>query len=130
MSGSGSIVSVFNSHLIDFFQDVLNIFPENTDILAGKNSIIAIKKMNPSIIIKIWKKYIANIYQAQIEADDVTFFTGKDYANDLVNSNNSDAILETINRLREPIKLMDPSDQAKTMKYIKNLTKMSLLYNS
>ena len=130
MSGSGSIVSVFNSHLIDFFQDVLNIFPENTDILAGKNSIIAIKKMNPSIIIKIWKKYIANIYQAQIEADDVTFFTGKDYANDLVNSNNSDAILETINRLREPIKLMDPSDQSKTMKYIKNLTKMSLLYNS
>ena len=109
---------------------MLNIFPENTDILAGKNSIIAIKKMNPSIIIKIWKKYIANISPAQIEADDVTFFTGKDYANDLVNSNNSDAILETINRLREPIKLMDPSDQAKTMKYIKNLTKMSLLYNS
>jgi hypothetical protein len=126
---SVNIVSTFNDHLIEFFQDVSNIFPENTDIRTGKNSILTIKKMNPSIIIKIWKKYIANIYQTQIEAGDISFFIGKDYSNDLINSTNSDSILETINRLRDPIRLMNDSDQIKTMKYIKNLTKLSLMYN-
>ena len=129
MNGGESLLSLFNNHLIEFFNDVLNIFPENTDILTSKNSIIAVKKMNPSIVIKIWKKYIALPYQKQIEANDVTFFIGKDYANDLVNSKNPDATLEMINRLRDPVSNMNPSDQDKTMKYIKNLTKMSMMYN-
>lgn len=129
MNGGESLLSLFNNHLIEFFNDVLNIFPENTDILTSKNSIMAVKKMNPSIVIKIWKKYIALPYQKQIEANDVTFFIGKDYANDLVNSKNPDATLEMINRLRDPVSKMNPSDQDKTMKYIKNLTKMSMMYN-
>lgn len=129
MNGGESLLSLFNNHLIELFNDVLNIFPENTDILTSKNSIIAVKKMNPSIVIKIWKKYIALPYQKQIEANDVTFFIGKDYTNDLVNAYNSDSTLEMINRLRDPVSKMNPSDQDKTMKYIKNLTKMSLMYN-
>ena len=129
MNGGESLLSLFNNHLIEFFNDVLNIFPENTDILTSKNSIMAVKKMNPSIVIKIWKKYIALPYQKQIEANDVTFFIGKDYANDLVNSQNPDATLDMINRLRDPVSKMNPSDQDKTMKYIKNLTKMSMMYN-
>ena len=123
-----SLVSIFNNHLIECFDDILNVFPLNTDILAAKNSIIAVKKMNPAIVIKTWKKYIADRYLEQINNDDASFFISKDYSNDLVNSYNPDKIIETINRLRDPIRNMNESDQFKTMKYIKNLTKMSLLY--
>lgn len=123
-----SLVSIFNNHLIECFDDILNVFPSNTDILAAKNSIITIKQMNPAIVIKTWKKYIADRYLEQINNDDVSFFISKDYSNDLVYSHNPDKIIETINRLRDPIRNMNESDQFKTMKYIKNLTKMSLLY--
>jgi hypothetical protein len=123
-----SLVSIFNNHLIECFDDILIVFPSNTDILAAKNSIIAIKQMNPAIVIKTWKKYIADRYLEQINNDDVSFFISKDYSNDLVYSHNPDKIIETINRLRDPIRNMNESDQIKTMKYIKNLTKMSLLY--
>jgi hypothetical protein len=123
-----SLVSIFNDHLIECFDDILNVFPANTDILAAKNSIIAVKKMNPAIVIKTWKKYIADRYLEQINNDDVSFFISKDYSNDLIYSYNPDKIIDTINRLRDPIRNMDESDQVKTMKYIKNLTKMSLLY--
>jgi hypothetical protein len=123
-----SLVSIFNDHLIECFDDILNVFPANTDILAAKNSIIAVKKMNPAIVIKTWKKYIADRYLEQINNDDVSFFISKDYSNDLIYSYNPDKIIDTINRLRDPIRNMNESDQVKTMKYIKNLTKMSLLY--
>jgi len=50
-----SIVSGFNSHLVDFFEDIQTIFPDNVDILTGKNSILAFKKVNPALIIRIWQ---------------------------------------------------------------------------
>jgi hypothetical protein len=123
-----SIVSVFNQHFLEMFEDIQNIFPNNADILTAKNSILAFKKMNPVIIIRVWKKYIANVYNDQIENDDISFFIDKDYRNDLEYTKNPDAIMDVINRIREPVRNMNHSDQVKTMKYIKNLTKLSLLY--
>jgi hypothetical protein len=49
----------------------------------------------------------------------------KDYSSDIAESNNSDKIMESINRLREPIRNMGPDNQEKVMKYIQNLTKLS-----
>jgi hypothetical protein len=123
-----NLVTIFNEHLVAFFDDVQSIFPENVDILTGKNSILAFRKINPALIIRIWATYIASVYSVQIENNDVSFFLGKDYSADLTYANNAEKIMETINRLREPISKMTQSDQAKTMKYIKNLSKISIMY--
>ena len=125
-----SLITIFNDHFMEFIDDIQSIFPYNTDILTAKNSFIAIKKMNPAIIIKIWLKYIASIYKDQIDNDDISFFVSKDYAADLVNSTNSDKIMESINRLRDPVSKMNSDEQSKTMKYIKNLTRISLMYKA
>jgi hypothetical protein len=124
-----SIISVFNTHFVEFLDDILTIFPTNVNILTAKNSILAFKKINPSIIIKVWKTYISNVYLEQINNDDISFFITKDYSKDLIYSANPDKIMEAINELREPIRQMNPGDQQKTMKYLKNLTKLSLMYN-
>ena len=129
MSNS-SIVSIFNQHFIEMFDDILVIFPNNVDIMTAKNSILTFKKMNPAIIIKVWHKYIANKYKEQIDNDDISFFINKDYSNDLEYMKNPDVIMDVINRIREPVNNMNKSDQVKTMKYIKNLTKLSLSYSS
>lgn len=125
-----SIVSAFNSHLVDFFEDIQTIFPDNVDILTGKNSILAFKKVNPALIIRIWATYIASVYAEQIENNDLSFFIGKDYKEDLVYTSNAENIMAIINRIREPISRMNPDDQIKTMKYIKNLSKLSIMYVS
>ena len=98
------------------------------DILTGKNSILAFKKINPALIIRIWATYIASVYSVQIENNDISFFIDKDYSTDLTYTTNADKIMETINRLRDPISKMNPEDQIKTMKYIKNLSKLSMLH--
>ena len=77
------------------------------------------------MIVKIWKVFIAEKYRSEIEAGDISFFADKDYSSDVASSNSSDKIMESIDRLRGPIKNMSPENQAKTMKYIQNLTKLS-----
>jgi hypothetical protein len=122
-----NILNAFNDHFIEFLNDVQSVFPNDPDILAAKNALIMIRKANPKMIVKIWKTFIADKYRTQIEANDISFFLSKDYSSDVSNTQNSDKIMESINRLREPIKNMGHENQAKVMKYIQNLTKLCYL---
>jgi len=124
---TANILTAFNDHFVDFISDIHNVFPEDADVLSAKNSLLAIRKANPKMIVKIWNAFIVGKYKEQIEAGDLSFFMNKDYSSDVVNAQNSDKIMEAINRLREPIKQMTPDSQAKTMKYIQNLTKLAAL---
>jgi len=120
-----NILTAFNDHFLQFINDVQLVFPEDSDVLAAKNALIAIRKANPKMIVKIWKIFIADKYRRQIDEHDISFFLTKDYSSDVSSSNNSDKIMESIDRLREPIRNMGPENQAKVMKYIENLTKLS-----
>jgi hypothetical protein len=81
------------------------------------------------MIVKIWRVFIAEKYRNEILAGDIAFFIDKDYGTDVSTSYNSDKILESINRLREPIRNMGEENQAVVMKYIQNLTKLSDMCN-
>ncbi len=122
-----NILTAFNDHFIDFVSDVQSVFPEDPDILSTKNGLVAVRKANPKMIVKIWNAYVVGKYKPEIEAGNIAFFINKDYASDVSVAANSDKIMESINRLREPIRQMTPDDQAKTMKYIQNLTKLAAM---
>ena len=122
-----NFVTIFNDHFNEFVNDIQSVFPDDTDILTAKNALLAIRKANPKLIVRIWLKYVYNPYKEQIEAGNITFFLVKDYANDLAIIDNSDKIMESINRLRSTIKNMSLENQAKTMKYIQNLSKLAML---
>ena len=124
---SANILSAFNDHFVDFLTDIQRAFPDDVDILAAKNSLLQIRKMNPKMIVKIWKTFIVDKYKSEIEAGSIEFFINKDYSSDLVVADNSDKIMASINRLREPVKNMTAEDQAKTMKYMQNLSKLAML---
>ena len=124
---SNNILTAFNDHFLEFINDVQAVFPDDPDILSAKNALIMIRKANPKMIVKIWKTFIADKYKNQINSNDISFFLEKDYSSDVSKSNNSDKIMESIDRLREPIRNMGPDNQAKVMKYIQNLTKLSEL---
>ena len=124
---SSNILSAFNDHFIEFVNDVQQVFPDDQDVLVAKNSLIAIRKANPKMIVKIWNVFIVDKYKPQIERGEIGFFIDKDYSTDLENAQNANHIIEAINRLREPIRMMSPQEQGKTMKYIQNLTKLSAM---
>ena len=122
-----NIVTIFNTHFAEFLQDVQNVFPDDVDIKTANNSLLAIRKANPKILMKIWNNYVAIPYKDHIEKGDIEFFISKDYSTDFKNNDHSDKIMSSINRLREPIKMMTPENRAKTMKYMQNLSKLSLM---
>jgi hypothetical protein len=122
-----NILLTFNNQFIEFINYIETIFPDDTDIVTSKNAFILARKSNPKIIIKIWKTCIVLKYKTEIESGDLSFFINKDYSQDIY-STNYDKIMECIDRLRQPIKNMDPTQQHTTMKYIQILTKLSDLY--
>jgi len=126
-SPNTNLLTVFNDHFIEFITDIHNVFPDDADILTAKNSLIAIRKANPKLIVKIWIQYVATPYKEEIMAGNIEFFIDKDYANDLTRTGNSDQIMSSIDRLRGPVKQMTPNDQLKTMKYIQNLSKIAFM---
>lgn len=122
---STNLIQVFNDHFAEFVNDIHSVFPDDVDILTAKNSLTTIRKANPKLIVKIWSTYVVAPYMKEIESGDINFFVTKDYSNDLVVNQNSDKIMESINRLRTPVKQMTLENQGKTMKYIQNLTKLA-----
>jgi hypothetical protein len=124
---SANLVSVFNNHFEEFISDIQSVFPDDADILTAKNALLTIRKANPKLLVKIWNSYVVVPYKDQIEKGDIQFFVEKDYSNDLARNDNADKIKESIDRLRNPVKMMSHENQMKTMKYIQNLTKISLM---
>ena len=130
MTASASLVTVFNNHFNEFLEDIQTVFPEDVDIRTAKNSLIAIRKANPKLLIKIWNTHVAAPYMSAIEEGNIDFFISKDYSQDISKVDNSDTIMQSIDRIREPIKAMSKENQDKTMKYIQNLSKLSISYEN
>jgi len=122
-----NLVTVFNDHFAEFVNDIQSVFPDDPDILTAKNALLTIRKANPKLLVKIWFKFVYTPYKTEIEAGDVNFFLTKDYSSDLARNENAEKIMESIDRLRKPVKEMSHENQAKTMKYIQNLSKLSLM---
>jgi len=122
-----NFLSVFNDHFSEFIDDIQSVFPNDIDILTAKNSLLAVRKANPKLLVRIWLKYVVIPYQTEIESGDIEFFINKDYATDLSRTGNPDKIMEAIDRIRNPVKQMSDDAQGKSMKYIQNLSKLALL---
>ena len=123
-------LTIFNDHFIEFVDDILNVFPDNVDILTAKKSFLLIRKTNPKLIIKVFRNHVIDKYSNFIDEGNIDFFINKDYSNDLTDADSSDKIIEAIDRLRKPISEMDNTNQLKVMKYIQNLTKLANIYCS
>jgi hypothetical protein len=122
-------ILIFNNQFSQFIDDILSIFPNDVDILSAKNSLNLIRKTNPKLLITIWHKYVVIPYKEQINASNYNFFIEKDYSQDLKKNDNASKIMQSIDKFREPIKTMSVDNKVKTMKYIENLSKLSLLYH-
>lgn len=129
MADKTVVLRAFNNHLFDFIDDVMSVFPENVDIKASRTSLEYTKKLNPTMIIKIWYSYIYSPYAAIIDAGDLEFFVNKDYSADVSNLPNSRDILAAVDSLRDPIRGMSEENKTHSLSYIQNLCRLSNAYN-
>ena len=123
------ILKIFNTQLLEFIEDLLIIFPKDIDLCASKNAILLLKKVNPKALLINWKYYVTDKYKKQIMAGDIDFFLTKQYNDDMDDIEDKGAALMAIERLRPVFKKIGKENKKKASKYLKNLTKLSELYN-
>ena len=124
-------VKIFNDHFMEFVEDIIQVFPNEVNLIAGKNSLVLIKKSNPRLILKFFQEFIYDKYKIEIINGDIDYFLNKDYMDDFKNCENVDLInkiLESINKIKEPIKRMNSEEKEKVVKYMQNLIKIMDLY--
>lgn len=120
-----NFTKVFNELFFKLVTTVKNYFPNDTTINAAEKSLIAIKKMNPGLIFRVWVYYVDTPYKKEIQGNNIDFFVNKDYSEDLKDySHDYSVISNAIDRFREPIKNMDSENQAVIMGYIQSLSKL------
>ncbi len=118
----------FNDHFKEMMNDIETVLPNDVDVKTAKNSMTAIMKVNPKIVIDVWYRRVALLYKSKIEAGDISFFLDKDYAEDVNLGEKTDVVMDGLNRLRGPIINLGTHNHEKAMKYLQNLSKLSELY--
>jgi hypothetical protein len=109
--------------------DVVNIFPNNDHLIKSKEYFESIKKLNPTLIIKVWHTYICLPYKTKIEEGDLDFFFEKDYSEDLKYMHNSEEIIQVINTtFREPLRNMDEINRTHCKNHFQVISKLCNKY--
>lgn len=122
------IVSTFNTQFIDCLTEITDVYPDNLKFKKYKRYIESVKKMNPGLLIKVWKKHITDKYEAKIEEGNLDYFLNKDYKEDLSSLEKAEPIEAIIDDIRAIIVDMSQENRDSSFKYIKNLTKLSKHY--
>lgn len=123
------IMRTFIKHLIEMLDDILRIYPENIEILTSKKTIETFKQFNPSIVVKSWYNFVYVKYKKEIELGNLDFFFEKDYSKDLNHLEDNNKIMEMIDNVRIPLSNMSLTNKEHTISYLKNLNKLSMIYN-
>ena len=126
-----TILKAFNNQFEEFLEDVEVLFPENSDIKTTKTGLNMLRKANPKMIVSVWYRYICLKYEAEIEKENLEYFLNKDYSNDLkMDEGATNKVLDGIDKIREPLRHLDPTNKKKTIQYLKNLNQLSKIYNN
>jgi len=126
-----TILRAFNSQFEEFLEDVELLFPENKDIRTTKTGLTMMKKANPKMIVSVWYRYICVKYEDEIEKENLEYFLTKDYSEDLkMDEGAANKILDSIDKIREPLRFLDKENKKKCVQYLKNLNQLSKIYNN
>lgn len=125
-----SFVKVFNSQFQEFINDVQIVFPKDLNIKTAVFYTSKLITVNPAIIIKKWHENVAVPYMNEIRDGDFSFFLSKSYNKDVGTSQeyNSENVIGAINLIKQKAQSMSEENKGKIIKYIQNLTKLSIMY--
>ena len=125
-----SICKAFNSHFLEFVDDVLTVVPNNKNVKTARFYAVNLITMNPVLLIKGWHIWITEPYEGEIKKGEFQFFLDKDYKSDIGESDhyNTNKVLDAIEPLRSAAQQMSIDNKKKIIKYIQNLCKLSKMY--
>lgn len=124
------IVDTFNKHFVEFIIDIERVFPNDADIMSMRKSLNKSLMLMPRALIRGFNDYVVAIYSKEIESGNLDFFVDNNYRAKHGYKETDDVwVLDKIDILRTPVRNMTPDEKMKVVQYLKNLKKLSELYN-
>jgi hypothetical protein len=124
------VIDTFNKHFIEFIIDIERVFPDDADIMSTRKTISKSLVVMPKILIRMFYEHFVIFYSEQIESGNLDFFIENDYRKSHGYKETDESwVIDKIDVLRIPVKNMCEEDKAKVVQYLKNLKKLSDLYN-
>ena len=127
-----SILKAFTNHLIDLYDDLKRVYPNNVEVRNCRTWVEITKKVNPRLLITGWKEFLNDRYYEQIIEGEVNFFLNKNYTEELKlysgGINNNKAYEDFIDDIKKKYMEMEEDNKKKTLKYIQNLCKLAAIY--
>jgi hypothetical protein len=120
----------FNTLFFSFVDDIITLFPNNSELLVAKKTFESIKTLNVSIIIKVWFQQVYLPYSQKIFEGDLSYFLEKDYEDDLNSLPNVKEVMQTIDSFRHKINIMSVENQKTSLDYLKRLSVLSQCYHN
>ena len=124
MDDKSFILKTFNTHLLEFMDDIVTVFPREVDLLTSRTFMQGVIKVKKRLVIQYWYKHVYLLYKEHIDNGDFDYFLNKDYNNDVADND----ILKGIEKMRSKIKLLSDENKEKSITYVKNLSKLSNIY--
>jgi len=127
-----TLLKAFNGQIEEFLEDIVVLFPDNREIKTSKTAIVMMKQANPKMLLSVWYRYIYMKYADKIEEENIDYFLNKDYTDDVAklekNSSGGSSVIESINKLKGPLRELDEENTSKCLQYLKNLNNLSNMY--
>ena len=129
-----TLLKAFNGQMEEFLEDIVILFPENRDIKTSKTALVMMKQANPKMLLSVWYRYIYVKYAEQIEEENIDYFLDKDYTQDVAKLDNNSgsgsgsSVIESINKLKGPLRELNEENTMKCLQYLKNLNNLSNMY--
>ena len=119
--------------IFQLFDDILLVIPNDSDIIAAKVYVTGVKQANPKLILNSWYNAVTLKYKVQIDNGDFDFAINNDYNSDIksyYNQSSSDFkyFEKMIEKIREIVKNLDDDNRQKLIKYVQNISNLTLLY--
>lgn len=125
------IIDTFNKHFMEFIIDIERVFPNNVDIMSARKSLNKSLIVMPKLLIRMFNDYFVMLYSSEIENGDLNFFIENDYRKKHGYKETDDVwVIDKIDILREPVRNMSAEEKANVIQYLKNLKKLSDMYNN
>lgn len=125
------IIDTFNKHFMEFIIDIERVFPTDIDIMSTRKSLSKSLILMPKVLIRMFNDYFVMLYSNEIENGDLNFFIENDYRKKHGYKETDDVwVIDKIDILREPVRNMKLEEKEKVIQYLKNLKKLSDLYNN
>ena len=127
-----TLLKAFSGQFEEFLDDIVILFPDNREIKTSKTALCMMKQANPKMLLSVWYRYVYVKYADKIEEENIDYFLDKDYTDDVAKleqkAGGGTSVIESINKIKGPLRELDEENTSKCLLYLKNLNNLSNMY--